>query len=669
MAFSFSVFLRDFVSRPSQTIQSNVGRVAQSISNVQTRLQRFSSLTGRSLDSLARKLELQRAARGAARTIGEIMRLNNAIRQTERQIQRLENLPPPSFVQRLRSAASGFRDLIGLAGGLAIAMAAINGITGIAKLGMDAQDTRIKFEVMLGSAGKARSMLEDITQYANTTPFGSTELKQSAELLLNFGIAGQKIMPTLKMLGDVSGGNKDRLNGMTLAFAQMSSTGRLMGQDLNQMINAGFNPLQVISQNTGISLGKLKEQMEAGMISVGMIEEAFKLATGPGGRFFGMIDKVSQSASGRMATAMDNIQTKLTIFSENNIVPVIARLATIADVFFGSLDSMAAVMQPFFDTLKPLWDAIVAFTASFFGLDQATSGTAGVINFLTKTLQFLQPVLTVISNGLRAAIEILTPFAPILKVLTILWAGWNLLLVIFNALIFANPIGLIVAGIILLIGVIVTCWQKFDAFRGVVMGAWEAIKGFGVMIKNYVINRFKELLSGIVGIGQALMHFFKGDFGKAWEVGKKAAGDLLGVGSASKLIEDGKKVAGKVGAAYNAEFVKKQTPEIVKGGQKTKATADVVQSQKRSTAFDLLGDGSAKKDKDGKSGKGGSKRSSDAIIGGGSKITHITINVAKMQDQIVINTINTGDGATKMRQILEEELNRLLGSVASMQAT
>lgn len=669
MAYSFSVFLKDFVSKTAVRVQNNVSKIGQTIANVQTRLQRFSSNTGRRLDSLAKKLELQKAARGAATSIAQINKLGAAIRQTEREIRRLENLPPPSFLQRLRSAAGGLRDLIGLAGGLALVMATINGITGIAKLGMDAQDTRIKFEVMLGSAGKARSMLEDITQYANTTPFGSTELKQSAELLLNFGIAGNKIMPTLKMLGDVSGGNKERLNGMTLAFAQMASTGRLMGQDLNQMINAGFNPLQIISQNTGIGLGKLKEQMEAGAISVGMVEEAFKLATGPGGRFFGMIEKVSQSASGRMAAAMDNIQTRLTIFSENNIVPIVARLATVADVFFGSLDGMAAVMQPFFDTLRPLWDAIVGFTNSFFGLDDATSGTAGVINFLTTTLKFVEPVLTIISNGFKTIIQVLTPFAPILKVLTILWAGWNLLLVIFNALIYANPIGLIVAAIVVLIGVIVTCWQRFAAFRGVVMGAWEAIKGFGVMIKNYVINRFKELLSGIVGIGQALMHFFKGDFGKAWEVGKKAAGDLLGVGSAAKLIEDGKKVAGKVGEAYNAEFVKKQTPTAVKGAQKTKATADAIQPQQRSKAFDLLGNGDSKKGKDSNTSGGTSKRASEGIIGGGSKITHITVNVAKMQDQIVINTVNTGEGATKMRQILEEELNRVLGSVAAMQTT
>lgn len=666
MAYAFSVFLKDFVTQKAFKVQSAFDKIQNVVNNTTSRLQRLSSVGGKSLDQLNEKLQLQKAARGATTSVAGIMRLNKAIRETEREIKKLENLPPPSFISRIRQAGSAMGGLLGLAGGLALLTATWTGIKGVAELGMDAEDSKVKFEVLLGSMDKAKTMLADITVFANKTPFESAGLRQNAELMLNFGVASQKIMPMLQMLGDAAGGNQEKLNGMTLAFSQMSATGRLMGQDLNQMINAGFNPLQVISENTGIAMGKLKDQMEAGMISVGMVEEAFKLATGPGGRFNGMMEKTSQTARGRLSTAMDNIKTKLTELGEKYLVPLVGKLAMMADKFFSSLDEMGAILQPFFDTLQPLWDALVGFAQSFFGVSDAADGASAFIDMFKKVLSFLEPILTVIVNGITGLITILTPLAPLIKWIAIIWGGLNLVVMLFNLIITANPIGLIITAIGLLIGIIVTCWQRFATFRGIIMGAWEAIKGFAVMIKNYVINRFKELLSGITGIGQALMYFFKGDFKKAWEAGKNAATNLLGVNSAKGALQDAAKLGKNVKAAYDAEFQKKTTPKIAADAQATKQKVEVTTKPARSKAFDLLGDGDAKKKKD-KGGSATSKKTADGIIGGGNKLTNITINLGKMQDQIVINTINSGEGAVKMRQMLEEELLRLLGSVTQMQ--
>ena len=77
-------------------------------------------------------------------------------------------------------------------------------------------------------------------------------------------------MPMLRAIGDISMGDTQKLQSLTLAFAQMSSTGKLMGQDLLQMINAGFNPLSVISEKTGKSIGVLKDEMSKGAISAKM---------------------------------------------------------------------------------------------------------------------------------------------------------------------------------------------------------------------------------------------------------------------------------------------------------------------------------------------------------------------------------------------------------------
>lgn len=179
------------------------------------------------------------------------------------------------------------------------------------KEAMDFEQTMVQMEVMLGSADKATALMKDIEQFAAVTPFESKDLIESTRLLLQFGVAQNKVMPLMKQLGDITAGDSEKLHSMSLAFGQMSSTGRLMGQDLNQMINAGFNPLQEISKRTGKSMAELKKEMEKGQITIGMVEQAFADATGPGGRFNGMMEKQSKTMGGQWSTAMDAFNVKM----------------------------------------------------------------------------------------------------------------------------------------------------------------------------------------------------------------------------------------------------------------------------------------------------------------------------------------------------------------------
>lgn len=173
------------------------------------------------------------------------------------------------------------------------------------KASSDFEQANVQFGVMLGSAEKASKLVNDLQQMANVTPFETQDLLDASKTLLNFGTSLEEILPDLQMLGDISGGNKERMRSMTLAFSQMSSAGRLMGQDLLQMINAGFNPLQVISEKTGKSMAALKDEMGEGKISVEMVKQAFRDATSEGGLFFGMMDKQSETLEGRFSTLND----------------------------------------------------------------------------------------------------------------------------------------------------------------------------------------------------------------------------------------------------------------------------------------------------------------------------------------------------------------------------
>lgn len=220
---------------------------------------------------------------------------------------------------------------------------AIQGGKAFINWGLQMEQTRAKFEVMLGSVEKGNKMIANINRMANATPFDNEDLIKSSETLLSFGYDASKVMGTLDMLGNVAMGDRAKLSGLTLAFAQMSSTGRLMGQDLLQMINQGFNPLLEISKKTGRSMADLKKDMEGGKISAQMVEDAFRSATSEGGQFYGMMEKMSQKGLGKLSSFWGELKAKLTEVAER-LAPAIGQIADMGIMLVKNFDHIAAVI-------------------------------------------------------------------------------------------------------------------------------------------------------------------------------------------------------------------------------------------------------------------------------------------------------------------------------------
>lgn len=163
----------------------------------------------------------------------------------------------------------------------------------------------ISFRVMTGSAQTGQELTDAIIKLGAETPMTAQQLSKTAQLLLSFGESAENIIPDLKLLGDITGGEVNRFNMLALAFAQVGANGKLMGQDLLQMVNAGFNPLQIMSQTTGKSMGELRKEMEEGRISFQMVAQAMRDAASEGGRYFGLMEQQSQSLNGLLSTMGD----------------------------------------------------------------------------------------------------------------------------------------------------------------------------------------------------------------------------------------------------------------------------------------------------------------------------------------------------------------------------
>ena len=190
-------------------------------------------------------------------------------------------------------------------------------IGGITQAGANAELQLMNLKTLFGgNAEAANDMYERISEYGKVTPYDKAGLIEAQRTMMSFGIEGEKAFETLKQIGDIAMGDKQKMQSLSLAFAQMSSTGKLTGQDLMQMVNAGFNPLQEISKQTGKSVAELKKEMEKGAVSVGMVEAAFQSATSEGGLFYNAIAEASETTAGRMAAIQDTIdEIKVSIFN------------------------------------------------------------------------------------------------------------------------------------------------------------------------------------------------------------------------------------------------------------------------------------------------------------------------------------------------------------------
>lgn len=566
---------------------------------------------------------LRQIAASVGMTNNRVEGLNSTFRSTE-----------SSSNSFFSSMGSGFKTVIGLVGALGISLGVVAGIKAVFNMGVEMEQTNTKFEVLLGSVGKARDMLGQLNSYADATPYSNEGIIKGAETMLGFGIAQEKVMGNMKMLGDVAMGNQEKLGGLSLVYSQVMATGRLMGQDALQLINNGFNPLQVISENTGISMGKLKEKMEAGAISASMVEEAFRLTTSEGGRYYQMAQKMAHTAGGEFTTMLGTFSNQI-----------------------------GRVGMAFAEWIKPLFVIGTAVAKNIIPFGHAVADVVRWVTEAKPLLFFFGTLVAGLGINLIATNAAFWVFSAQFALFEArLWLATTAQSA-FNFVMAMNPISQVVLVIAALGAVIWTCWNHFAGFRGVVMGTWEVIKGFGTAIKDYVINRIQELLSGITGMGSALMAFFRGDFKNAFEIGKNAVGDLMGVDSKKKLFDDGLKAARTFSKGYNDGVnMKAKEVGIQTKGSKT-PTPDYLKQDKSKVFADLMNDTGK-----GKKGKGKGEKG-DNIVSGGSKMTTINVTIHKLQDDTKIFVENTEKGIERLGETVQEILLRAVNSVNQMQTS
>ena len=312
--------------------------------------------------------------------------------------------------------------------GIGHAIASIGrGMAGALKEGVEynarMEQYSTSFTTMLGDQAKAQKLVNDLKVEAAKTPFGMEDLAGNMQTLLSFGMNLEDAKKHLNEIGDISQGNAVKMESLTLAFAQMSSTGKLTGQDLLQMINAGFNPLEEISRKTGKSIGELKEDMAKGTISADMVADAFASATAEGGRFYGAMDAQSKTFSGQLATMQDGVENLKGLLA-GGLSEALA--GSVLPMVNGWIDELTAAFEEggtpaLIDTLGQVLQEALAFIAEQLpmvvetGMSILTALLEGIIEVLpqvaetavTLIIALVEAIIEALPSLLEAAIQII----------------------------------------------------------------------------------------------------------------------------------------------------------------------------------------------------------------------------------------------------------------------
>ena len=477
------------------------------------------------------------------------------------------------------------------------------------------------FKVMLGSEEAAATKLSEIRKMAASTPFSLDDLTSGTQTLLQFGIAADDTTGVLQRLGDISLGNAEKLQTLTRAYGKMSSAQKVTLENVNMMIDAGFNPLNQICDATGESMSDLYKRIADGKVSFSELEAAVEAATSQGGQFYNGMLEASQTFSGRMSTLKDNVSALTGELTSGLFAALGDLVVKLNEVVVSFLDSDEKMAQ--------LKETIGIATAVV-----AAAGTA----FLTykgyvAAATAIEVIHTAATTAMTAAHKAAEAGATGLAVAQ---AG-------LNAVLKANPIGLVVAALAALAAGLVTAYKTSETFRNAVNSAFASVKKIAQNAIGTVVDWINELVAKIRGAAAALANL-KNGVGAAQDAYNAAYNGYMDNYNRSKLDK-----AAQERGKLHAERVKQAQEEAAAA----KASAETI-SQSAGKAASAVS-------------TSGKKASASAQAAAATVVKSLSDTTTTVKDGITrtVETVNEtlSNGKQQQKQTITETSRQMVGGV------
>ena len=406
---------------------------------------------------------------------GDSKDLDKDLKNSEKQVKSFTDTISEEFKKASSNVTNFIKGAVGVtAVATALKEVAVAGI----KYNATIEQYSTSFEVMTGSAEKATEVVEELKDVASKTPFELPDLAETTQLLMNYGFTADDAMKKMQMLGDISQGSAEKMNRIAMAYGQMSSAGKVQLEDVKQMIEAGFNPLQEISESTGESMESLYDRISKGTISVDEITASMERSTSVGGKYFQSMDKQSQTVNGQLSTLKDNWNSllgetmqPLSDFLGNSLLPKLNDLLSSLSEKISTTD-----WETLGNTLNGILTTIISLTTSFVTFKIAIN-ISSIVQTATSAI-----------NGMIVAMKTL------------------------NITIKANPIGFILSLITGLIAGFMYLWNTSEGFRNFWIGLWDGVKSAVSTAVDFVVDLFNSIVSFVKDNWQSLLLFIANPF-------------------------------------------------------------------------------------------------------------------------------------------------------------
>lgn len=560
-----------------------------------------------------------------------------SLRNIQTQLSQIQLRGQSSFSGVTSSMAGLKTGLIAISATLAAVGVGI-GMVGKSILGAtsELEQNTVAFETMLGSAVKAKQLLTDIRTLEAKTPLTTSDLTSSAKTLLSYGITLEKIIPTQKMLGDVALGNKDKFDRLNLAYGQTIAKGRLMGQEVLQMVETGFNPLKVISETTGESMLVLTKRMEAGGISAEEVSNAFIKATSSGGMFFNAMDNQSKTLVGMWSTLRSKVEKILTDIG----TPLLGSIKGFIDRFSETIGIIAPIVGEVVNNIVE----VVKTVSSAFNIDNtAIKSTFTFINDVVISLNvYAKTLIDIFYVMLKPLSLMLDAISFINRQLGVTVDIANALKVIMITLAATTSIGFIPV-ILMITGLAAALYGVWLLIRPIIIGFTDLFKLLGLVDDNT-----KKAEGSFNSLGKTTNSFFD-SFSSGAESMKLYNSELKSI-IANKALLD---------ILNNSKSPFTMLEDTIANYNKFMKQFDTINSD-----AGVVTNGGATNTKD----IANTLSSNDINLKTDRSITNITLSIDKVVEQggIVLNTTNITESSAQIEKSVTLALTKALVDITNI---
>jgi len=566
-------------------------------------------------------------------------------------------------------SSSFFGSMVKFSALKSVATAAFDVAKGFFQMSMDIQQSKVAYEVLLGSSEKATKMLGEMKKFADTTPFEFKDLAKAGETMLAFNLPANQVMKTMSNIGDIAKGDAEKLQGLTKQFSKVASQGKITGENLNSMIDNGFNPLAEMARTSGKDYTYFTDQMRKGAVTSDMVANAFETATSKGGTYYNMMEKMSQTTAGRLSTLKDLINT-IGVSLVDNLLPAINAGMSWLSELLSKFDQIKAAVQPIIDVFANLFDNILkSFSENLGGVDLSIDGLIetlkNLVDWITPLYESIGEVAAFIFDSVM---QIVTPLMPVIKLVM----GYTF--IVFKALQVALKV--IMFGLKPVIFILKGIAEVFGFIAKIAMEVWGIISK---LIEKFMeldwVKSLIETVTGTIGwLGDKLQWLYDNTIGPIIDGIVYAIDlikDVIGGGEKIELVKITKEQIDKGVADRNSKEGRLMSMAISEAQKNPNSLTSKRVIEQATKAGWFLKPGETAGGTGTGNGSGGTGKNIKTPTAPNSVKSNspniITVTIGKLIEEFTIETTNITDGYSKVKELVARALIEAVNDVSTTQ--